>query len=241
MSVYACGDLHGHLEIYHKIKAMLKPEDKVFCIGDCGDRGPDSWATIKAVYEDPQFIYLKGNHEDMLVKACEDYLNDGGIWDYYSYSLSCYNGGRETLEGWERDPDRLTWLRRLKDLPTWDTYDSGDKTFVLSHAGFTPWLTVEGNCFIPPDRMLLWDREHFYEDWNPDEMDDVIIVHGHTPIHHLASDLRMDWSSGAFWYDGRHKVCIDSGGFFSGEWVLLNLDTLEDIVIELDNNDQMCI
>ena len=57
MSVYAVSDLHGYLDNYYKIKKMLKPEDKVFCLGDCGDRGPDSWATIKAVYQDPQFIY----------------------------------------------------------------------------------------------------------------------------------------------------------------------------------------
>jgi hypothetical protein len=40
MSVYACGDLHGHLSIYNKIKAILNPEDKVYCVGDCVDRGP---------------------------------------------------------------------------------------------------------------------------------------------------------------------------------------------------------
>lgn len=57
----------------------------------------------------------------------------------------------------------------------------------------------------------------------------------------MSADLDMPWESGAFWYCDNHKVCIDSGGFFSGEWVLLNLDTLEDIVIELDNNSEMCI
>ena len=74
MSVYALGDLHGHYEIYEKVKAMLKPEDTVYFLGDAGDRGPDSWKCIKAIYDDPQFIYIKGNHEDMLVKAFVDVL-----------------------------------------------------------------------------------------------------------------------------------------------------------------------
>lgn len=242
MAVYACGDLHGHMEIYKKIKAMLSPEDKVYFIGDAGDRGPESWECIKTIYDDPQFIYLKGNHEDMLVKACEDFL-DRECWDWYSASLCERNGGRETLSAWQRDPQKAMWVKLLDKLPTWDIYENpnGD-VFMLSHAGFTPWMREDiDECIIPPDRMLLWDREHFYDDWKEDEMDDVIIVHGHTPIHHLASDLNKNWESGAFWYDGDHKVCIDSGGFFSGEWVLLNLDTLEDIVIELDGNDQMCI
>ena len=244
MAVYVCADLHGHLQIYKKIKAMLKPEDKVFCLGDCGDRGPDSWETIKAVYSDPQFIYLKGNHEDMLVKACKDYLMDDGMWDYMSYTLCCHNGGRETLEGWELDPHREEWFRRLQKLPTWDSYEAEDGTvFVLCHAGFTPWFK-EGTteCEIPIDKDLLWDREHIYSrTYLPKHMDDVIVVHGHTPIHYLTVDLDIPWESGAFWYCDNHKVCIDSGGFFSGEWVLLNLDTREEIVLELDGNDQMCI
>ena len=64
--IYALGDLHGHYSIYEKVKAMLKPEDTVYFHGDAGDRGPDSWKCIKAIYDDPQFIYIKGNHEDLL-------------------------------------------------------------------------------------------------------------------------------------------------------------------------------
>lgn len=235
MAVYACGDLHGHLEIYQKIKAMLKPDDSVYCIGDCGDRGPQSWETIKAVYNDPQFVYLKGNHEDMLVKACEDYLENGNMWGYYSYNLSYRNGGGDTMDAWERDPDREAWLARLKNLPTWDWYDANDRKIILCHAGFTPWLGPDNKSTeLPFDRTLLWDREHFYDDWEADEMEDVIIIHGHTPIHHLSADLDEEWESGAFWYCENHKCCIDSGGFFSGEFVLLNLDTLEDVVLTLD-------
>lgn len=39
MSIYAVSDLHGCLDIYYKIKKLLKSEDKVYCLGDCGDRG----------------------------------------------------------------------------------------------------------------------------------------------------------------------------------------------------------
>ena len=236
MATYALGDLHGHLEIYHKVKAMLKPEDKVFFLGDAGDRGPQSWECIKTIYEDPQFIYLKGNHEDMLVKACEAYLEDGYMWDYYTYSLCRTNGGQETMEAWELDSDRESWVKKLRDLPTWEVYESpsGD-VFILSHAGLTPWLRSDvDECIIPPDRMLLWDRDHYLEEWDEEDMDDVIIVHGHTPIHYLSEDLWIEWESGAFWYCDKHKVCIDSGGFFSDEFILLNLDTLEDTVLTLD-------
>ena len=73
MSVYAVSDLHGMFNLYKQIKNFLKPEDKVYCLGDCGDRGPAPWETIHAIASDSQFIYIKGNHEDMLVKAIDEY------------------------------------------------------------------------------------------------------------------------------------------------------------------------
>lgn len=238
MATWCIADLHGHLEIWKKVKEIISPNDTIYVLGDCIDRGPQSWETLKAVYNDPQAYLLKGNHEDMLVKACEDYLEDGGMWDYHSYSLCRMNGGEETMMAWERDPDRELWLKRLKELPTWDSKEIHGKYYTFCHAGFTPWFregTME--CFVPTDRMLIWDREHYFDEWVDGEMDDdIIVVHGHTPIHHLSEDLWVDWESGAFWYCDGHKVCIDSGGFFSDEFILLNLDTLEDTVITLDKS-----
>ena len=239
MATFALSDIHGHYEIYEKVKAMLKPEDKVYFLGDACDRAPkegDSWKCVKAIYHDPQFIYLLGNHEDMLVKACEDYL-EYGTWSYDSYLLSYRNGGKDTMDSWERDQERELWVKRLRDLPTWDTYENKNGVvFVLCHAGLTPWL-AEGTldeCVIPNDEALIWDREHYLEDYDIDQMDNVIVVGGHTPAHYMSADLNIDWESGAFWYCNGHKVCIDSGGFFSGEFVLLDLDTLEDIIFTLD-------
>ena len=73
MSVYACGDLHGRLDIYRKIKEFLKPEDRVIFLGDANDRGPAPWALVKEILTDPQFIYLRGNHEEMLFDLFELY------------------------------------------------------------------------------------------------------------------------------------------------------------------------
>ena len=96
MSVYALGDLHGHYEIYEKVKAMLKPEDTVYFLGDAGDRGPESWKCIKAIYNDPQFIYIKGNHEDMLLKSYRG--ND----KRENFACWLYNGGINTLREIEK-------------------------------------------------------------------------------------------------------------------------------------------
>lgn len=237
---YVIADLHGHMEIYKKVKKIINPEDTVYFLGDAGDRGPESWECIKTIMSDPQFIYLKGNHEDMLVEAATDYLEGDERWDHKSWSLSARNGGIRTLEAWEADPFREQWLAKIKKLPTWDTYDTDDRTYVLSHAGFTPWKNkYEDVIELPTDEDLMWNRNHWLEDPKDTEIDtDVVIVHGHTPIPYVAMDLWMNWEEGALWYDNGRKVCIDGGGYFTHEWILLNLDTLEEHIIKLDKENE---
>ena len=60
MNVYACSDLHGMYDLYQQIKDFIKPEDIVYCLGDCGDRGPDGWQIITEIINNPQWIYLYG-------------------------------------------------------------------------------------------------------------------------------------------------------------------------------------
>lgn len=73
MSVLAWADLHGRMDIFLKGLTYLKPEDKVYFLGDAADRGPNGWEIIKAIIEDPRFIYIKGNHEDLMIKAIGNY------------------------------------------------------------------------------------------------------------------------------------------------------------------------
>ena len=236
MSVYALSDLHGCLDIYKSVKALLKPEDKVYFLGDAGDRGPHSWETIKAIAKDPQFIYLKGNHEDMLVTAAEDYFkNDEYIGS--NYRCLAHNGGGPTFDGLINDEMPKEWVKYLKGLSTFEIYENATgENIALSHAGFTPWLSSDGvDIVIPGDQDLIWDRDHYLDTPKIDEIDpEVIIVHGHTPIPHILKDLRIpkeDYLGGAFWYDNHRKVCIDCGAVWTGEAVLLNLDTWEETII----------
>ena len=160
MAVYACSDLHGRLDLYKQIKAFLNPEDTVYFLGDAGDRGPDSWELIKTIYSDDQFVYLMGNHEEMLVEAMKDWL------DYFHCGLAWQdlinNGGAQTFEDWRNIPNESNqriWMRNLKQLLKVKTYVNKDNIkVILSHAGFTPGTTAEVN--------LLWDREHYDDEWD---------------------------------------------------------------------------
>lgn len=236
MATYAMGDLHGHLEVLHKIQAFLKPDDKVYFLGDACDRGPQPYECIKAIAEDPRFTYIKGNHEDMLVQAIRDYLDDGFMWDYQSYSLSAHNGGQATMDAWEWDPDRMKWYKYLRDLPTHVEYTNTlGMRILLSHAGYTPYWNdpdadEDKEIIIPDDHHLIWNRDDYFDPWDPlneGGYDDFLVVHGHTPICYISEDLGVDWKSGPFWYADGHKVCLDTGGFFTGEFCLLDLDTYQ--------------
>ena len=237
MATYACSDLHGFLELYRKIKDFLNPEDKVYYLGDAGDRGPQSWELIKTIANDEQFIYLKGNHEDMLIKAAKDYLHPSG-WGSRDYMLLVRNGGEKTFDGWEADPEREKWLKYIDYLPTHIEYESKmDKTLILTHAGFTPsWYEGFDKYYRPSDYELIWNREHIYESWDDEHFQDYIIIHGHTPVQYLHNafmkpmeTLRME----AYHYCDNHKICIDLGTYRSQKTCLFDLDTFESHVFSL--------
>lgn len=207
MAVYALSDIHGHLSIYNQIVAKLRMGDRVYYLGDAGDRGPHGWECIKAIYNNPQFKYIKGNHEDMTAKAIL------GDWD--ARELSCYNGGYETLEGWEMDGAYEEWGHRLKALPYLTSYtNSSGQIIMLSHAGYT-----YGND--PDEHDCIWGREHIFDD--PIETN-VIMVHGHTPVNSIRSIPAKDWNK-PYWYANNTKCNIDMGTYRSGKACLLNLDT----------------
>ena len=236
MAVYACSDLHGMMDAYKAIKSLLKPEDKVYFLGDAGDRGLDSWELIRHIYSDPQFIYMKGNHEDMLVRAMKEYIYDGRTG--HDYNLLVSNGGATTFYGWSCLDDNICeeWMRRLNKLPYVQEYINQDGfRIIMTHAGFTPVYTADNEIVIPCEEDALWDRSHFIDPW-PVETEKIVIVHGHTPTPLLAEDIGIPDEKiepGAMWYAKNHKVCLDCGCFFTGSTCLLNLDTFDEEIIVL--------
>lgn len=233
MSTYAVSDLHGHLELYNQIKAFLKPDDKVICLGDCGDRGPQSWETIKAVFVDPQWEYLMGNHEHMLAGAMCEYLDDPRIKKFYQaypkiynmYGLVAYNGGEDTINDWINSGANPQWVNFLLHLPYYRTYKNKDGIEIhLSHAGYTP-----SNIF-PNSYDLIWDRNHFYDKW-PEGLENVVMIHGHTPCQGFEGWTPDD---GAVYYCGGHKINIDQGTYVSGQALLLDLDTFDEHIFRIE-------
>ena len=117
---YTFSDIHGNLKLFNKLLDFLKPDDKIFFLGDANDRKPEGYEIIKKIARDSRFIYLKGNHEDMLYKAGIDYFQD----DYTgkNYHLLVQNGGYDTFNDLIVDPYGQHWCNYLKRLPTHAEY-----------------------------------------------------------------------------------------------------------------------
>lgn len=225
--VFAVSDLHGMYDLWTQIKNFLEPDDTLYVLGDCADRGERGWDIIKEVYERPQTIYIKGNHEDMLVTAMH-YYNKYGNKNTREYKILRNNGGESTFYNWscENQEERQKWYERLRDLPLQlDYVNKNGHTIRLSHAGFTPGIRTTSED-------LLWDRSHFTLFYDFED----IIVHGHTPVHYLAEDLNIkinEHKPEVIYYNFNHKIDIDMLSAYTGRAVLLDLDTFDEHYFDL--------
>lgn len=229
---YAISDIHGMYNIYEQVKAMLKPDDIVYFLGDAGDRGYEGFKCIKEIYNDPQWIYLKGNHEDMMVKALLGSIDSyTGYMDEDNMQIWMHNGGYDTLCAWAEESNNLEWAGVLDKLPLTAEYTNPKGiTFHMSHAGFTC-----GHKDQLWGDELLWNRRHFFNSWDEEAYPKDICIHGHTPIPYMIESL---WEAGitsdyykngcpeAREYCDGHKINIDNGVFYTGATVLYDLDEM---------------
>ena len=239
MDYFCFSDIHGHGELFDKILNWLNGRSepwKCFFLGDACDRRNDGYRIIKTLLNDDRFIYLKGNHEDLFVraaKALKNYWLDDNIsisevrqdpYEYiinYSYdpdiSIHIQNSGLKTLMDWAADGAPLNIIGKLDRLPehmelphdVWGKLD-------LSHAGH---LMDNSDSFI-------WSREHFQEEFKGGRM-----IHGHTPVRSLRKYVweissNLATCRPAFYANGT-KVDIDTACFSSDIITLLNLNTFE--------------
>ena len=231
MSVYVISDLHGVYKLWEKIKNYLKPEDTLYILGDCADRGPDGWKIIKEVLKDPRTIYIRGNHDQFILDCWKSDWRDCNLW--------FYNGGYETYESIALDENAEIFLKELSKSTFYQCYinDKGQR-FHLSHAGFT---LLEGDN-IPDNEDLLWDRYHIDDmcNWWIRENPNDYVVHGHTGCvssifkrNSIVMDMEFNKTKTLCRYAHGHKICIDGRSFISNKIAMLNLDTLKEIVFSI--------
>lgn len=243
MNRYVVADLHGQLDLLNQISEYISANDTLYILGDSGDRGPHPWKTLKASLDDPRFIYLMGNHDLILIKAIEQYNKmpeEDKISRLYSYMygtgaipLLAANGGMDTLNGWIEEPNRMEYYQKLRMLPLEIRLAAldGEHFIYLTHAGL-------GGGFVEPQNVLdfVWDRSHFYREKN---LKGHLSIGGHSPIEYLIerfdfNNQKYELKEGCLFCNDGSKICIDRGAPFTGETVLLNIDTLEGKIFKTD-------
>ena len=157
-------------------------------IGDYIDRGPDSRKVVDLLLdfrEEVDCVFLRGNHEQMLLDALRD--NKRSLW--------MMNGGETTLQSYGSSRRELSFPDAHREFyeDTRMYYDTEDYFFV--HAGLSPAKTIAESLESEDDiAEFLWERSHLNAFETPWEK---TVVFGHTP---RPKPLRKD-----------HMIGIDTG------------------------------
>ena len=230
-------DLHGIYPLWRQIIESLDETDTLYILGDCGDRGRDGWKIICEALKDPRVVYIRGNHDQMLLDSWRE--------EWYGEDFQCWmsNGGWETYDNMLMCDNYENYLIQLAKTKLYHCYVNKEGQRIhLSHAGFT---LMEDDA-IPHRDDLLWDREHCLDhcNWWPEENPTDYMVHGHTPVksstfkYAILKEPNRYKANETFTvvrYAHGHKIGIDGGCFATGKCAVLDLDTLTETIFEIPN------
>ncbi len=194
---FIVGDLHGCLEDLLLTLTTLSFDEKVdrlFCVGDLIDRGPDSKACAELIRK-PWFHAVRGNHEEMMIDSLirkngewfRVWQNNGGQWIYKpgTYELQYSNEEMKQL------------AKEFDELPLIITVGEGEDRFNMVHAELFRHGKQKGENISDKDidewtfhekdeDAMLWGRSLIMFrkeiDWNPHEGLSLTYV-GHTPLN----------------------------------------------------------
>jgi serine/threonine protein phosphatase 1 len=180
----AIGDIHGCLNSLNQLLKKLEDySDYTFIfVGDYIDRGPDSSGVIERLIQFQQqqdCIFLRGNHEQMLLDAYFD--NKLDLW--------LTNGGDATLKSYEATYNTIHFPREHLDFyrETRMYFETDDYFFV--HAGLSPKKTIEESLADEKHiQDFLWSRSHLNAFETPWEK---TVVFGHTARPHPVRKPKM--------------------------------------------------
>ena len=194
MSTYVFSDVHGHRATLERMLMRVSPsdDDRIICLGDMIDRGPDPVGVLQLVRALPGAVALMGNHEDLML-SCIDNRDDP-----LASMNWAINGGASTSDGLEaldvdEANDLLNWVA---ELPRSAFVRVGEQLFLMAHAGVRldvpvpeVWDEEGAQAYLlaqePED--LTWIREEFWgaEKGLAADGSGPIVIAGHTPTPYL--------------------------------------------------------
>lgn len=211
--IFAVGDVHGQLTMLNKLLVHWQKDfHHLLFLGDLVDRGEDSRAVMKKVYELVTAGYatcLKGNHEVMFEQFLRNPEEKRAHFEL--------NGGKETIASFLplEHPERLSatevgdiivqkhpWVLPFIDsLPLYKEWHD----FVFVHAGvdlsLSDWKASKKRDFV-------WIREDFY--MHPNTTGQTFVFgHTPTPVLHDNPQNNQLWKH-------NNLIGIDGGAVYGG-------------------------
>jgi serine/threonine protein phosphatase 1 len=207
MRTLAIGDIHGcHVALMCLLEQIaLRANDKIVFLGDYIDRGPASRAVVESMVNwtaKCPAIFLRGNHEVMVLDACEDELK-ANLWQSYGGFEALISYGAAYDPKWAAKIPRSHWEFLTRTARYWET-----EKHIFVHACLDP----EADMADQPDWLLYWEH---VDRLKPHKSGKQIIC-GHSPqrsgrILDLGFAVCIDTSPA----DGGWLTCLD---VTSGHW-----------------------
>ena len=206
---YIVGDIHGH---HSRLMQHLQElefdfsNDRLFCVGDLIDRGPESAEVLNLLNED-WFFSILGNHEYFMLSGLKHnnskhkmmWLENGGEWIASSDPAL-----------WQQ------WFSTLAQLPIAIQLEGKDgKTYGLLHADFP---SNDWSHFSDFDQeeleTCLWSRRNFSKRSEHTVTGIDYLAHGHN-----STNYKVDGQSSALLLGNR--LYIEPGAYKGEDFIIL--------------------
>ena len=206
--ILAIGDIHGQFKALKSLwkKLNVTSDDLVIFLGDYVDRGDNVGEVLEWVINQSarqNFVFLRGNHEQMMLNAFKDTGADRITW--------IINGGKATIFALRELVSQKIFslndiLNFTDNLPLSYSITVGGRKYFFCHAGVEDGVALDKQR----DEFLLWSREEFFNGYHGDD----VIISGHSPIK-----LFFDFDNTnprPIKVPSKNIVMVDTGAFVQG-------------------------
>ena len=206
--IIAVGDIHGKFKKFMSLwkKLYVTDEDLIIFLGDYVDRGEGVAEILEWVmaHKKKNFIFLRGNHEQMMLDA----IKSGNGNDKISWII---NGGKITIAALRNlISEKIFSLEEILDfaenLPLSYSIEINGRKYFFCHAGVDSTKPLDKQDEI----FLLWAREEFFNNYDGND----VIIGGHSPLQ-----LFFDFEGKPPYpikFPDKNILMIDTGSFMRG-------------------------
>lgn len=219
-------DIHGELEKFEQLLEKIEYDpkmDQLILLGDYVDRGPNAKGVIEKVWrlKESGARLLKGNHEDMMIKALTTDLEKswnhwvkrcGGDKTLFSYGFS-ENDIAVSEENFQKPVLHSEELKKhLEFIQGLENYIETSE-YIFVHAGVHPTTPISET----DPYLLVWIRDEFHQGYNGKKT----VIFGHTET----TLLHKDETNNNVYFGSNRIIGIDGGAVYGGQLNCLELPT----------------